>query len=83
MDAQISSKDQEIGGDQPPSELPTLSEKDKSQESSDHVPLVSGTIRLQTLLLTIAALSFAAGSRNKTHPGDRAISTDLAGSSRP
>ncbi|KAJ5202887.1 hypothetical protein N7449_004966 [Penicillium cf. viridicatum] len=41
MDAQISSKDQEIGGDQPPSELPTLSEKDKSQESSDHVPLPS------------------------------------------
>ncbi|CAG8055755.1 unnamed protein product, partial [Penicillium salamii] len=35
------SKDQEIGGDQPPSELPTLSEKDKSQESSDHVPLPS------------------------------------------
>ncbi|KAJ5033201.1 hypothetical protein NUH16_003117 [Penicillium rubens] len=41
MDAQISSKDQEIGGDEPPSELPTLSEKDKSQESSDHVPLRS------------------------------------------
>ncbi|KAK9847941.1 hypothetical protein MYU51_017423 [Penicillium brevicompactum] len=40
-------------------------------------------IRLQTLLLTIAALPFAAGSRNKTHPGDRAISTDLEGSSRP
>ncbi|CAG8022769.1 unnamed protein product [Penicillium salamii] len=40
MDAQVSSKDQEIG-DQPPSELPTLSEKDKSQESSDHVPLPS------------------------------------------
>ncbi|KAJ5037716.1 hypothetical protein NUH16_011315 [Penicillium rubens] len=41
MDSQISSKDQEIGGDQLPSELPTLSEKDKSQESSDHVPLPS------------------------------------------
>ncbi|CAG8080930.1 unnamed protein product [Penicillium salamii] len=35
----ISSKDQEIGGDQLPSELPTLSEKDKSQESFDHIPL--------------------------------------------
>jgi hypothetical protein len=46
MDAQVSSKDQEIGGDQPPSELTTLSEKDKSQENSDHVPLVSVTTRL-------------------------------------
>ncbi|OGE46996.1 hypothetical protein PENARI_c078G01244 [Penicillium arizonense] len=41
MDAQVSSKDQKIGGDQPPSELPTLSGKDKSQESFDHVPLPS------------------------------------------
>lgn len=76
-------KDQEIGGEQPPSELPILGEKDKSQETSDHVSLVSETIRLQTLLLTIAALPFATGNKNKTHPGDRAISTDLAGSSRP
>ena len=83
MDVQNSSLDQEMGGDQPSSELPHLDEKDKSQESSDHVPLVSGTIRLQTLLLTIAALSFAAGSRNKTHPGDWAISTYSKGASRP
>jgi hypothetical protein len=70
-------------GDQPPSELPILDEKDKSQENSDHVPLVSEMIRLQTLLLTIAALPFAAGSRNKTHPCDRAVSTHLEGSRSP
>ncbi|KAI3283423.1 hypothetical protein DTO002I6_9579 [Penicillium roqueforti] len=34
-------KDQEIGGEQPPSELPILGEKDKSQETSDHVSLPS------------------------------------------
>ena len=79
----ISSKDQEIGGDQLPSELPTLSEKDKSQESFDHIPLVSETIRLQMLLLTTAAHPFTAGSRYKTHPGDRALSTNLEGASRP
>ncbi|CAG8103348.1 unnamed protein product [Penicillium salamii] len=45
MDAQISSKDQEIGGDQPPSELRTLSEKDKSRESYDHVPLQEAETR--------------------------------------
>ncbi|KAJ5827547.1 hypothetical protein N7447_004310 [Penicillium robsamsonii] len=38
MDVQNSSLDQEIEGDQQPSELPNLSEKDKSQETSDHVP---------------------------------------------
>jgi hypothetical protein len=83
MDAPNSSLHQEKEGDQQPSELPILDEKDKSQENSDHVPLVSETIWLQTLLLTIAALPFAAGSRNKTHPGDRAVSTHLEGSSRP
>ena len=82
MDSQNSSTGQENEGDQQHSELPLLSEKDKSQENSDHVPLVSEMIRLQLLLLTIAILPFAAGSRNKTHPGDRAISTDLEGSSR-
>ncbi|CRL30938.1 unnamed protein product [Penicillium camemberti] len=45
IDTQISSKDQEIRGDQPPSELPTLSEKDKSQESSDHIPLQKAKTR--------------------------------------
>ncbi|CAG8139765.1 unnamed protein product [Penicillium nalgiovense] len=40
MDAQHSPTDQEIG-DQQPSELPILGVKDKSQESSDHVPLPS------------------------------------------
>ena len=83
MDAPNSSPHQEKEGDQQPSELPIRDEKDKSQENSDHVPLVSETIRLQTLLLTIAALHFAAGSRNKTHPGDRAVSAHLEGSSRP
>ncbi|CAG7949921.1 unnamed protein product [Penicillium salamii] len=41
MDGQNSSTDQEKDGDQQPSVLPILSEKDKSQESSDHVPLPS------------------------------------------
>ncbi|KAJ5202872.1 hypothetical protein N7449_004951 [Penicillium cf. viridicatum] len=41
MDGQNSSIDQEKDGDQQPSVLPILSEKDKSQESSDHVPLPS------------------------------------------
>jgi hypothetical protein len=82
MDTQHSSTDQEIG-DQPPRDLPILGEKDKSQESSDHVPLVSATIHLQVFLLTIAALPFSAGSRNKTHPDDRAPSTYSEGASRP
>lgn len=47
MDVQNSSLDQEIGGDQPSSELPYLDEKDNSQETSDHVsPLVSEMICL-------------------------------------
>jgi hypothetical protein len=83
MDIQNGSTAQENEGDQQPSEMPIPDEKGKSQESSDHVPLVSETIWLQTLLLTIAALSFAAGSKNKTDPGDRAISTNIEGSSRP
>jgi hypothetical protein len=82
MDASNSSLHQEKEGDQQSSELPILDEKDKSQKNSDHVPLVSETIQLQTLLLTVAALHFATGNRKK-HPGDRAISTDLEGSSRP
>lgn len=58
MDSQNSSKSQENEGDQQPSELPIFSEKDKSQETSDHVPpLVCETIRLQIFWLTIAALS--------------------------
>jgi hypothetical protein len=83
MEAHNSSTGQENEADQQPNELPISSEQDKSQESSDHVPLVSETIRLQMFFLTIAALPFAAGSSKKTHPGDRAISTDLEGSSRP
>jgi hypothetical protein len=84
MDVQNSSPDQKIEGDQQPSELPTLSEKDISKETSDHVPpLVCETIRLKISCLTIAVLPFAAGSRYKTHPGDRALSTNLEGASRP
>ncbi|CAG8879632.1 unnamed protein product [Penicillium salamii] len=41
MDAPNSSPYQEKEGDQQPSELPILDEKDKSQENSDHVPLPS------------------------------------------
>ncbi|KAI3281346.1 hypothetical protein DTO002I6_9845 [Penicillium roqueforti] len=41
MDAPNSSPHQEKEGDQQPSESPILGEKDKSQESSDHVPLPS------------------------------------------
>ena len=84
MDVQNSSTAQENEGDQQPSEMPNLGEKDNSQKTSDHVsPLVSETIRLQIFWLTITALPFAAGSRNKTHPGDRALSTYSEGSSRP
>ncbi|KAJ5037139.1 hypothetical protein NUH16_005022 [Penicillium rubens] len=44
MDVQNSSLDQEMGGDQPSSELPHLDEKDNSQETSDHVsPLKQDT----------------------------------------
>ncbi|KAI3286507.1 hypothetical protein DTO002I6_8178 [Penicillium roqueforti] len=41
MNTQNSSTDLEIEGDQQPSELPILDEKDNSQQSSDHVPLPS------------------------------------------
>ncbi|CAG8130298.1 unnamed protein product [Penicillium salamii] len=41
MEAQNSSTGQENEADQQPNELPISSEKDKSQESSDHVPLPS------------------------------------------
>ena len=77
MDSQNSSTGQENEGYQQPSELPILGEKDKSQASSDHVPLVSKTIQLQIFLLTIAVFPFAAGSRNKTYLSDRALSTYL------
>jgi hypothetical protein len=59
MDVMNSAPHQEKEAEQPPRELSIL---DKSQESSDYVPLVSETIRLQTLLLTITALAFAKGS---------------------
>ncbi|CAG7983673.1 unnamed protein product [Penicillium salamii] len=41
MDAPNSAPHQEKEGDQPPSELPILGDEDKSQESSDNVPLPS------------------------------------------
>ncbi|CAG8023137.1 unnamed protein product [Penicillium salamii] len=41
MDVKDSSPDQEIEGGQQPSELPNLSEKEKSKEISDHIPLSS------------------------------------------
>mgnify|MGYP007098528404 CR=1 FL=1 len=41
MDLQNGSTAQENEGYQQPSELPIPDEKDKSQENSDHVPLVS------------------------------------------
>jgi hypothetical protein len=70
MDVPNSTPDQEKG-EQQPSELPIVCEKDNSQEASDHVsPLVSETTQLSLLLLTIAALSLATGSRNKTYLGD-------------
>jgi hypothetical protein len=48
MGASNSSPDQEIEGDQQSSELQIFSERDKSPETSDHVPpLVCETIRLQ------------------------------------
>jgi hypothetical protein len=49
MNAQNSSTDQEFGGDQQPSELPILGEKDNSVETSDNVPLVSEINRLRIL----------------------------------
>jgi hypothetical protein len=84
MDALNRSPSQEKEGDQQPSELPIVCEKGSSQEASDYVPpLVSETTQLSLLLLIIAALSFATGSRNKTYVGDRALSTYLEGASRP
>jgi hypothetical protein len=52
MDASNSSPDQEREGEQQPSELPFLCEKDNSQEASGHAPMVSGTAQLPILLLT-------------------------------
>ena len=84
MDAPNSSPDQEKEGEQQPSELPILSEKVISQETSDPVPpLVSETIQLHIFLLTIAVLALATGSRNKTYLGNRALSTYFEGTSRP
>lgn len=62
MDAPYSTPDQEAEGEQQPSALPIVCEKDNSQETSDHAPMVSGTARLRMLLLTIAALYLATGS---------------------
>ena len=59
MDSQNCSTGQEDEGDQQPNELPTLSKKDKSQASSDHVPLVSATTQLEIFLLIIAAVPLA------------------------
>ena len=70
MDAPNSTPDQEAEGEQQPSALPIVCEKDNSQETSDHAPMVSGTAQLPMLLLTIAALYLATGSRNKTYLGD-------------
>lgn len=41
--------------------------------------MVSETTELSMLLLTISAISFATGSRNKISFGDRALSTHLEG----
>jgi hypothetical protein len=66
-----SSTDQEFEGDQQASELPILSEEEKLPETSYHaLPLVSETTWLQIVLLTIAVLPFAAGSRYETNLGD-------------
>jgi hypothetical protein len=84
MDSPNSSPDQEKQGEQQPNELPILNDKDHNLEPSDHVPpLVSKTLRLQMLWLTIVDLPFATRRRNKTYPGDRAVSTHLEGASRP
>ena len=83
MDAPNSTPDQEREGEQQPSALPIVCEKENSQESSDHAPMVSKATQLRMLLLTITALSLATGSRNKTYLGDRALSTYFEGASRP
>ena len=82
MDASNSSPDQEREGEQQPSKLPFLCEKENLQEASDHAPMVSGTAQLPMLLLTIAALSFATGSGNMIYFGDRALSTLVESASR-
>jgi hypothetical protein len=46
MDAPNSSTNQEVERDQQLSELPILNEKEKPQETSDYVPLVSEQIQL-------------------------------------
>ncbi|KAJ5037722.1 hypothetical protein NUH16_011321 [Penicillium rubens] len=59
MDALNSSPHQEKEGDQPPRELPILGEKDKSQESSDRVPLEQDTLAtepFQPILKVLAGL---------------------------
>jgi hypothetical protein len=84
MDSPNSSPGQEKQGEQQPSELPILNDKDRNLEPSDHLPpLVSETIRLQMLWLTIVDLLFATRGRNKTYPGHRAVSAHLEGASRP
>ena len=68
MDGPTNSPSQENEVAQQPSELPIVCEKDHSQGDFDHVPsLVSDMTRLPMLLLTIASLSLATGSRNKTY----------------
>jgi hypothetical protein len=84
MDSPNSSPDQGKQGEQQPSELSMLNDKDHNLESSDHVPpLVSETLRLQMLWLTNVALPFATRRGNKTYLGDRAFPTHLEGPSSP
>jgi hypothetical protein len=83
MDSPKSLPGQEKQGEQQPSELPVLNDKDNNLESSDPVPsLVSETIRLQMPWLTTAALSLARGRKGKTYLGYRALSTHPEGASR-
>jgi hypothetical protein len=83
VDTQNSSPDQEKEGEQQLSALPIICEKDNLQEASEHAPVVSGMVQFPKLLLTIAVLSLATGSGNKTYLGDRTLSTYLKGASRP
>jgi hypothetical protein len=84
MDSANTSPDKEKEGEQQPCELPILSDRDDNLESSDHVPpLVNKTLWLRILWLTIVALPFATRRSSKTYLGDRAVSTHLAGASRP
>jgi hypothetical protein len=60
MDSPNSSPDQKKEGEQQPSELPSLGDKDNPPVTSNHVlPLVCEMIWLQIFLLTIAALPCA------------------------